>query len=581
MRQVQLQQIRADEFTTVPLEDRAEDETQPILPSLDRSVRRRCRCTTKTSLFYVSGGLVFFLLLIFIVSTTKWHRAKTPPTIVPDNYSAALKKALLFFDAQMSGPLQASHRIPWRGNSGLNDGARIPGRLTGGFYDSGSHVKVTFTMAHSMTLLSWSVLEYRHKYIIRWGADYLLRTYHTSAAGHITKLYTQVGTMVPGSTRNDLCWERPEDMDYERVIFQLQSAPDVAAEMAASLAAASMVFQDDKKYSQQLVAATSLLIDFAMHHSEKTTPTISGLDVGLLYRSSSYHDEIIWASAWIYFATGDTSYLSMATDETIARKAGAFKAIENLRIPSWDNKLPGVSLLLKREREFMSPGYPYEEMLMKFDDMSGDNACSYLRKFAVFNYTRGGLIQLNDGGPKPLQYVVSAVYIAKVFADYLLAQNLHGWICGSSFIHVDELKDFATSQMQYILGANPSNTSFIVGYGARFPTHVHHRAASIPMDGHKYNCTSGKAWLHTSRPNPYNITGAMVGGPDSQDGFHDERGLPNYTEPTLVGNAALVAALASMTISGGSEIDANSMFSNVPKGGPEDPAPPAPWKPTV
>lgn len=57
-------------------------------------------------------------------------------------------------------------------------------------------------MAFSMTLLSWSVIEYGHKYkaigeydhvtdIIKWGTDYLLRTFNSSATT-ITKMYSQV-----------------------------------------------------------------------------------------------------------------------------------------------------------------------------------------------------------------------------------------------------------------------------------------------------------------------------------------------------------------------------------------------------
>lgn len=134
--------------------------------------------------------------------------------------------------------------------------------------------------------------------------------------------------------------------------------------------------------------------------------------------------------------------------------------------------------------------------------------------------------------------------------------------------------------MDYILGHNPMNMSYVVGYGSKFPRHVHHRGASIPHDGKRYTCKEGFKWRDSHNPNPNNITGAMVGGPDTADYFEDKRANYNFTEPTLAGNAGLVAALASVTATGGvTGIDKNTIFSAVPPLYPPSPPPPAPWKP--
>ena len=110
---------------------------------------------------------------------------------------------------------------------------------------------------------------------------------------------------------------------------------------------------------------------------------------------------------------------------------------------------------------------------------------------------------------------------------------------------------------------------------------VHHRGASIPHDNKKYSCTGGWKWRDSRNPNPNNITGAMVGGPDQFDQFRDVRSNYSYTEPTLAGNAGLVAALVSLTSSGGHGIDEITIFSEIPPFFPQSstaPAP-APWKP--
>jgi hypothetical protein len=71
----------------------------------------------------------------------------------------------------------------------------------------------------------------------------------------------------------------------------------------------------------------------------------------------------------------------------------------------------------------------------------------------------------------------------------------------------------------------------------------------------------------------------MVGGPDRFDQFRDVRTNYNFTEPTLAGNAGLVAALASLTSSGGIGIDKNSIFTAVPPLYPPSPPSPPAWKP--
>lgn len=104
-----------------------------------------------------------------------------------------------------AGKLPKSNGIAWRGNSGLEDGkdlTDVKGGLVGGYYDAGDNIKFHFPMAYAMTMLSWSVIEYRHKYeaideynhvrdLIKWGTDYLLLTFNSSAS-HIDKIYSQV-----------------------------------------------------------------------------------------------------------------------------------------------------------------------------------------------------------------------------------------------------------------------------------------------------------------------------------------------------------------------------------------------------
>lgn len=93
--------------------------------------------------------------------------------------------------------------MKFRGNSGLRDGdEQTNTSLVGGFYDSGSNIKFSFTTAYTVTLLSWSVIEYSPKYaaiselehvkdIIKWGSDYLLKLLQSNSSSDSGYLFSQ------------------------------------------------------------------------------------------------------------------------------------------------------------------------------------------------------------------------------------------------------------------------------------------------------------------------------------------------------------------------------------------------------
>ncbi|PHT65004.1 Endoglucanase 7 [Capsicum annuum] len=164
-----------------------------------------CIICSKKALKYSFYAMVMLLLVIGLptIVVKFWPKHKPPP-IPQDDYTFALHKALRFFNAQKSGKLPKSNGIPWRGNSGLQDGSTltdVKGGLVGGYYDAGDNIKFHFPMSFAMTMLSWSVIEYEHKYraigeydniteLIKWGTDYLLRTFNSSAT-RIDKIYSQ------------------------------------------------------------------------------------------------------------------------------------------------------------------------------------------------------------------------------------------------------------------------------------------------------------------------------------------------------------------------------------------------------
>ncbi|KAK4390986.1 Endoglucanase 9 [Sesamum angolense] len=427
----------------------------------------------------------------------------------------ALSRALLFFDAQKSGHLRQNSTINFRGNS-----------------------------AYTVTLLSWTVVEYQQKYadageldhikdIIKWGSDYLLKLFiPPNSSSDSAILYSQVGGSGNGTNQeNDLsCWQRPEDMSYPRPVSICDdTATDLVGEIVAGMSAASLVFSGNKEYSRKLVQTAVDLFNLATRQDPSHTPGIytendaCGGQARDFYKSSSYIDELVWGGTWLFFATGNSTYLKYATDNFAA--AEEEELLSDKGIFYWNNKLTANAILLTRIRYFIDLGYPYEDSLS-----TNRTACSCVR----------GLVLLKPNAGAPLH---SAVF------------------------SVETLQAFAMSQVYYILGDNPMKISYMVGYGDRYPTHVHHRGSSIPWDRKQHSCSEGSAYLNSKGENPNKLVGAMVGGPENNDVFLDGRDKPLFTEPSISSNAGLVAALIALLDPPNNSADSDSAHLGIDKMG--------------
>ena len=105
-------------------------------------------------------------------------------------------------------------------------------------------------------------------------------------------------------------------------------------------------------------------------------------------------------------------------------------------------------------------------------------------------------------------------------------------------------------QADYFLGKKPKSMSYLVGYGPQYPIHVHHRGSSIASIfslQSTVQCVQGfEAWYRRPEGNPNVIYGALVGGPDQNDNFSDDRSNYEQTEPTLSGCAPLVGLFSKL-----------------------------------
>lgn len=131
-------------------------------------------------------------------------------------------------------------------------------------------------------------------------------------------------------------------MTEKRPLTQLNTSypgSEVAAETAAALAAASLVFKtEESTYSEMLLEHAEQLFTFADTH--RGSYSVSIPKVQKYYNSTGYTDELLWAAAWIYHATGDESYLSYVALENGYKFANWGRTSWF----SWDNKLAGTQV---------------------------------------------------------------------------------------------------------------------------------------------------------------------------------------------------------------------------------------------
>ncbi|KAJ6339326.1 hypothetical protein OIU77_007314 [Salix suchowensis] len=427
------------------------------------------------------------------------------------------------------GKLPANQRMNWRKDSALRDGSDIGMNMVGGYYDAGDNVKFHFPMAFTTTLLAWSILEFGESMgadlehaleALRWGTDYFLKA--TSKPGMVV---AQVGDPIS----DHICWERPEDMDTLRttyVVNQTHPGSEVSAEIAAALAASSIVFiNKDRKYSMVLRLRAAQVFEFANNYQGSYNASIGRGACPFYCDFNGYHHgytrQLRDPKFWVYVV------------KNIATLGGSIFDF------GWDSKHSGINILVS-PTVMKSPGSIFITNADKF-------VCSLLPESPTksVTYSPGGLM-FKPGGSN-LQHATTLSFLLIVYSRYLQAarRSVH---CGGSVVATpSRLIEVAKTQVDYILGSNPLGMSYMVGYGPKFPQRIHHRGSSLPSTNivHKHiGCHDGNGYLTTNKPNQNVLVGAIVGGPDNNDQFPDTRLNASQSEPTTYLNAPFVGVLA-------------------------------------
>eukprot|EP01137_Pigoraptor_chileana_P023362 Opistho-2@89521 len=409
------------------------------------------------------------------------------------NYAEALQKSMFFYEAQRAGRKDAQSRVHWRGDSVVNDGSDLGFDLSGGWFDAGDHIKFGVPMGYSATVLAWGGLTFRDGYVksgqmqylksnLRFVAEYFLQAH---SKGKFV-LAGQVGV----ADYDHQSWVSPEVIHYaaaktrpSQMITKNCPGSELAGEASAALASISLLLREDNAtYADILLRHATELHEFADTYRGVYTACITAA-AGYYDSYSGYLDELAWAGAWMYRATNNRTYLDKARDAYNQSTGGASCPCQWTL--SWDDVSYGAAVVLYELTNDTLYSVNIEKNL--------DFWSKTLRKSA------GGLSFLNQWGS--LRYATTTAFTAFAYARL---------IAKSKPAVATAYTAWAKVQVDYALGVNPANRSYVVGFGKNYPKNPHHRGATGGWANSVTCCPT------TSR---HILYGALVGGPKAADDF--------------------------------------------------------------
>lgn len=458
-------------------------------------------------------------------------------------YGDALKLSLYFFDANQCGA--DDNVLTWRGKchtydaeaslssaKGLSsssvaaikaaNGGLDTVDVSGGYHDAGDHLKFSNTMGYSCTNLAWSYFEnpdsYKETgsedhllYILKKMCDYFMKVTYLDDSGNVIAFCYMVG-----DDQDHNIWTAPEVQTQNRPTYWADASNpsvDASGHMAAALAATSLAFRDkNADYADTCLKYANALEKFTEKYPKATYEGI-----GSYYSCGNIEDKVAWSDLWCAIANNNgklpDSYQAQYTPSN-----GVYNgSIYDYWVYSWDKVWGGYSALLYSmdPQKYSAHG---SELVFDMDQLVGNKNQAY--------YPVGG-------GWGASRYNCAWQMYALTYAKYTSGQ--------------DKYNEYAQGQMDYLLGNNPANRSYLIGFGDSYPQHIHHRAANPDKDTAKYI-----------------LYGTLVGGPTDANGSYDDNtNSYSCTEPALDYNGCFALAIAGLyAVYGGSTTAAQGAIAS-------------------
>ena len=295
---------------------------------------------------------------------------------------------------------------------------------------------------------------------IKWNLDWMATMQDTDGG-----VYHKLSSLEwPGQ-------EMPEEDTRQRYVIGKSTAPTL--NFAAVLALASTIYADYEAQYPGQSAAWLQQAEKAWAWAQKN-PNIEyvGDDSGSgPYGDGYLKDEMAWAAAELFLATGKKEYINVFN-----------KLNEAPLTPFWAN----VS------------GMAYISLVANGKDLLSNDA---------YSNVKNKLIGLADSIVK--EYNESEYKVAMQAEEYVWGSN--GTPANKGFVLMQayretgdsKYKDAAMGSLSYLLGRNPTDYSYVTGFGHKTPMGIHHRPSDAdgivdpvpgflaggPHDGRQDDCT--------------------------------------------------------------------------------------------
>jgi endoglucanase len=337
---------------------------------------------------------------------------------------------------------------------------------------------------------------------VKWNLDWMLAMQDPHDGGVYHKLTSLKfsGAVMPNAA------------SAERYV--VQKSTSAALNFAAVMAKASSVYRDFEQFealSQLYKEASVNAWRWAQKNPNVAYRQPSDVSTGI-YGDDNFDDERLWAAAELFMLTQDAEYLG------IFNQLSALSSVK-VNVPSWRRvaTLAYISLLAKGET--LMPQADYDRVKSVFLGLADtflaqSQASAYAVAMEPADFVWGGnAVALNK-----------AMILLNAFS-----------ISGNA-----NYKKAATGLLDYTLGRNPVDYSFVTGHGVKTPMDPHHR----------------QSYADTIK---LPVPGFLVGGPQpgQQDGCSYPSSLPaksyldnwcsfSSNEVTINWNAPLVYTLAAL-----------------------------------
>lgn len=456
------------------------------------------------------------------------------------DYRRVLGMSFVFFQAQRSGRLPHHYPLDWVQDSLTDD------VVSGGYYDAGNTLKPAFPLASAASHIAWGLADfvdaYRRSGTYRTAYDTLrVATDYLMACNVDDEEYIgQIGV----GTKDYGYWGRPSQYNQSprpREYFKWSEgdpAADLLGAVSAGLAAASVAFRrEDPRYSRKLLEHAIDLYKWAIKPSSQGfynpmdpyNPEIGG------YGSSAWNDDLMYAAAWLWRATGQKRYLDDAYTHWKVGGANVY--------PSYDSVYAQALALLIGAADANSGVARIMPGLSEYRDFF-ENQFLNAWLNAPLNTDGAWALSRTPCGlvwPSWSQYGVLRYGQAASMVMLFHARNNRNRSQRAAEV------EFARRQAEYALGS--CGRSYVVGWhpnGIPSPLQPHSMVASCP----DLPAPCGVAQKTAPGPNPQELTGAVVGGPYGGDAgtYNDDREDFITNQPTIEYNAFFSTLIAGLSV---------------------------------